>query len=113
LKAQSANKVAKSTRIFIFSDKGSITAEDKRIFRAQIKHRIRVRIHLASTRVFAPTLDNDWTVVDGGKVVGLTKRLDNNQGEATWYFFNQVVGSKYASLSKDLMSATLDVKEFL
>jgi hypothetical protein len=114
LKTQCANKTARSTRIFIFRDRKSITSQDKAIFRKQLKHRIRVQIHLASTKAFfAPSLENDWTIVDGGKVVGLTKRLENEKGEANWYFFNQAMGSKYASLSKQLLATTQDAKDFL
>ncbi|MCA8961633.1 MAG: nucleotide-binding protein [Planctomycetes bacterium] len=88
LNAQRTNTQAQSTRVFVFSRRDEIREENREEFRRHRECRIRVLIYVDQeddTFDFPPDLSKDWTIIDGGRAVGVTSRYEDGL-EARWYF---------------------------
>lgn len=114
IKIQKANDKAKSTRIFIFNEREDITNDDHEVFEEQFKANIEVRIlynRATSTFPFPADVGNDWTIVDGGSAIGITRHMDEHY-EAQWFFGDKQQANRFANFQKKLMEDSIPLEEF-
>ncbi|RIL04527.1 MAG: hypothetical protein DCC71_13820 [Proteobacteria bacterium] len=104
LEAQRENTQARSTRVFIFNREEDVKDDDRMIFRKHAGAGVNVRLFFdqEAPHRFPPDIGNDWTVIDGGDVIGVTKRV-NDAPEAQWIFFDPAAKQKFAHEVENLL----------
>jgi hypothetical protein len=87
LKAQAANRHAKSTRLFIFDTLKSVTDSEKELVKENVRQGIEVLVLFGDEvdGAIAPTVTNDWVIVDGGLAIGVTRQIGDVY-EAEWFY---------------------------
>jgi hypothetical protein len=117
LKAQQANRRAKSKRIFIYSNERSITTDDVAIMKMHQHYHVAVYVYIDSQYPdfeYGPkSIERDWTIIDDGKAIGVTKRIDVSKREAHWYFNNIEKAQEYCVLKDNLLRMSLPLQEWL
>ena len=117
LKAQQANVKARSTRIFIYADEQAITDDDIRIMKMHQEYRIEVYVYVDSVYPgfeYPPdNVESDWTMIDDGKAIGITKTIDSRRNEAYWYFNNQGKAKEYKELRDSLLELAVPLDDWL
>lgn len=90
---QAGNRRAKSTRVFLFKTQDDLSDELRRSLSVHQRNRVEVRMFFEDEykrKTQGPTIVSpiegsaDWTFVDDGKVIGVTKQFGANL-EADWY----------------------------
>ncbi|HEX8697556.1 MAG TPA: TIR domain-containing protein [Myxococcaceae bacterium] len=109
IEAQRENKKAKSTRVFIFDRRSDVTAEDRSVFQAHADAGIEVRVYFdEEDRVFLfpADLGRDWTVVDDGNVIGVTRSMGEFY-EARWYFNDADQIARFLDYRRNLLKVSV------
>lgn len=82
------NVVAKAVRVFVFNRRSDIIDDDHLIFAEQEAAGVEVLLYFDQEDdlfLFPLDLGRDWTVVDDGRVIGVTRQMGEAL-EAKWYF---------------------------
>jgi hypothetical protein len=90
LNSQKGNNSAKSTRVFILRSPEDMTPELQKVLKRHLNHKVSVYLFfedkLGATpagMVTPPDVGNDWTLVDDGDVIGVTRNF-GDLWEAEW-----------------------------
>jgi len=97
LEAHRDNRDCNTTRIFIFHDKNDITDEVKEFITRQKEFNVRPMLLLDELNEF-----DDFTIVDGGEVVGITNEMKFGKRLTTWYFNEENQKRRFSNL-KDIL----------
>ena len=88
LAAHRSNTAAKVVRVFVFDRRSDVLDEDHLIFAEQQAAGVEVLLYFDledDLFLFPSDLGNDWTLVDDGRVIGVTRQMGESL-EAKWYF---------------------------
>jgi hypothetical protein len=79
---------AQVTRIFVFQNMKQIMDSHRKIMETQRADGIKVRVFISEQNrgVFEPDVSKDFTVIDAGKVIGLTQTYGPRNLSAKWHF---------------------------
>jgi hypothetical protein len=117
LKAQQANVKAHSMRIFVYSDEQAIAADDIKIMRMHQEHKVEVYVYVNSIYPgfdYNPAnIESDWTMIDDGRAIGVTKSIDSQRREAYWYFNNEGMARDYKRLRDNLLDLAVPLGDWL
>ena len=114
LEAQKNNIQAESTRVFVFGAEGDITATDEEIFAQHDRAGVRVLVYVDAedkTFLFPPEIGADWTLVDDGKVIGVTRQI-GDFFEAEWSFNDEEQAERFRTIEERLRLGSLPLEKW-
>ncbi len=82
------NTAAKIVRVFVYNRRSDVADDDHQIFAEQEAAGVEVLLYFDQEDelfLFPANLGRDWTVVDDGRVIGVTRQMGEAL-EAKWYF---------------------------
>jgi hypothetical protein len=107
LHAQRNNRLAVSTRVFIFESRDDLQRDGALdILRKHERNHVHVWLYFAGSAVdsiFPEELGPDWTIVDNGVVIGITREY-GSEFEADWHFDNEKEAARFCQHRDTLLS---------
>jgi hypothetical protein len=98
------------TRVFVFERRTDITPAAMAIMQRQSEHpKISVLVYInqeETTFNFPPIISRDFTVIDGGEVIGVTATFGDNL-TAIWYFRDKNMSEEFRRYSKGLEAGSI------
>lgn len=94
------------TRVFIFNTPDDISERDKQEMRTQVDRGIRVMLFFdkKTAASFPPDVTRDFTIIDHGKIIGVTQSFGVDNNSAIWYFFNEDRAREFRSYRDTLIA---------
>jgi hypothetical protein len=114
LDVQRLNQTARSTRVFIFDGRSDVTDEDRKLFDEHRAAGVEIRLYFDSedqTFMFPGDLGRDWTIVDDGRAIGVTRSV-SDYFEARWYFQSKDRIGKFLDYRRKLMAVSISFESF-
>jgi hypothetical protein len=104
LEAHRNNQNCKTTRIFIFHDKNDITEDVMAFIKKQIEFNVTPIILLDELSEF-----DDFTIIDGGEVIGITNEMKFGKRLTTWYFNEENQQKRFLNLREIILNRATPV----
>ena len=107
--AQTGNRDVQATRVFVFDRKGD-EEPHKAVLKEHRDEGIRVLLYFDKDDrnfSFPPTVGQDWTVVDNGDVIGVTRKFGRKY-EACWYFQDPIHSRTFAGYVERLTAESVE-----
>lgn len=105
LEAHLNNTNCQTTRVFIFHHKEDVTDEAMALMRKQLEYNITPMMLIDKKREF-----DDFTLIDHGKVLGVTNEMKFDKRLTTWYFEEEVQVGKYMNMREIILNRASRVR---